>query len=146
MEAELRSDLFIGREGRFNLITISRSAGKLRFQHNRNHFNLNSIGNTVSSTLMGFPAWSCSLHEMRVPDATGQMRRVFKCDLSAIERAPFLSDKRVNTEFDDAFLVLHPREGGWHRLLFGEGWTRRSCAAHALAAASIVAANQVSID
>src|SRR5262245_9443625 len=52
------------------------SAGKLRFMQDHNRFDLDPLGNIVSTTLMAFPDWNCVLDEMHLSDPTGQRRRV----------------------------------------------------------------------
>jgi hypothetical protein len=114
----LRSDLFIGHEDRFNVIRLVGTGGNLKFSHDRNHFTLNRLGAPVMSTLMGFPIWECTLRDLQVPDRTGQARRLFACELVHSGVARNLGALQpVSKDFDEAFLVLHPREGGWHRIL-----------------------------
>lgn len=117
LEMELMSDFFIGYEGRMNFIKITGAGGKLSFHHDRNGMGLDRLGNLESMTMMAFPAWTCSLKKMLIPDPTGQERRVFRCELGLDQHMIRLGAKRVMTDFEEAFLVLDPREGGWHRLL-----------------------------
>jgi hypothetical protein len=114
---ELFSDLFIGKEDRFNTIHISGDQNELTFTHDMNSLSLDRLGNVSRSTLMGFHPYKLNLTDLEVPDPAGQDRRVFRCDLEV--KGPFkhIHDESDPTSAETRYLILDPREGGWHRLI-----------------------------
>jgi hypothetical protein len=109
----LHSDLFVGRGGSLSLITLGGVTDYLLFELDPNRFQLNRLGDIYVSTAMASLPWKCSLGELHVPDPAKQGRRLFRCDLTRHGEG----SARDNTVFEEAFLVLHPCEGGWHRLI-----------------------------
>ncbi len=116
-EMRLHSDLFIGNEDRFNIITIVGHKNELTFMHDRNHLNVDHLGSISNSTLMAFFPRMITLTDLHLPDSTGQDRRVFRCDLKSASPFDKLHDDREAASTDSKYLVLDPREGGWHRLI-----------------------------
>jgi hypothetical protein len=125
LEVKLKSDFFVGQRG-LSLITISGNKGKLIFEYNRNNFGLDRFGNLASTTMVAFQPWPSPLQDLQMPDPTGQNRRLFRCDLGPTEEMKKRGIDGISADFEEAFLVLHPREGGWHRLVLkGEGQADR---------------------
>ena len=116
-EMRLHSNLFIGNEDRFNFIRVVGRNNELMFEHDRNYFDVDQLGNICSTTAMGFFPQKLTLTDLHVPDPTGQERHVFKCDLTIAPPFDKLRDDREATSADSQYLILNPREGGWHRLI-----------------------------
>ena len=97
-------------------LSIRQYADRLSLLDDGNHFTLDLLGNIQLRTLLGFLPDTLNLIDLNLPDATGQERRVFRCALEtrADDRLGSVQESKSDT---DRFLVLHPREGGWHRFI-----------------------------
>ncbi|QDU89119.1 hypothetical protein Pla175_25050 [Pirellulimonas nuda] len=92
---------------------------EMKFNQNPNHFGFNHFGDvTFTTALAGYPL-SIKLHDLHERDPLGSGRRLFRCEFAprpelfrTIEEADGHREPAV-----EWVLVLHPLEGGWHRLL-----------------------------
>jgi hypothetical protein len=95
---------------------IRASGEELSLLDDRNRIGLDHLGNIRLSTLLGFIPKALNLKDLNLPDPTGQERRVFRCVEATSKDDPRHGTKESESEIA-CFLVLHPREGGWHRFV-----------------------------
>jgi hypothetical protein len=100
----LISAYFVTADERWNRVDLNADGLQCTIQQDRNHPSFNPFGDVESSTLMGIRTEPVELSELQTDDPTGQGRRLFRFTWDTL--SPL-----------EATLVLHPQQGGDHRLL-----------------------------
>ena len=112
----LFSSLFIGWENRLNHVRFVGEADQLRWMYDSNHLGLDANGDIAVSTLLGPSVQRLTLTDLELSDATGQKRRVYRCELNGKSKLNY-SQAKDAFSFDAATLVLDPFLPSWHRLI-----------------------------